>query len=129
MELKFKDIVSISGKPGLNVVIGKRPNGLIVETLDEAKKRFPTLLTHKISFLVDISMYTVEGDVKLAEVLKSLHEKVLNGLALPEKNSSAEDLKNFFSQVLPEYDQEQVYNSDIHKLVAWYKILDGKIDF
>lgn len=129
MALYLSDIVSVSGKPGLHKMVGQRSNGLIVETLDDAKKRFPTTLTQKVSFLSDISMYTYEGDEKLDSVLAKLHKQVEGGLELVGKKSSAADIQTFFRKVVDNYDEDQVYNSDILKLVSWYKILNGKVDF
>jgi len=122
------EIVSIGGKPGLHRIVGRRPAGIIVETLDDKKKRFPGSITQKISILEDISIYTYEGDMKLSEVLKLLHQKAKDGLELICMKSSGEEIKTFFREVLPEYDEDQVYNSDIIKLVNWYQILRDHID-
>jgi hypothetical protein len=127
--MNFKEIVSVSGKPGLGLVVGKRPSGFIIETIDDAKKRYPTSMTSKVSFLADISMYTYGDDIKLSDVLKTLDEKVKNGLELISKKDSPDVIANFFKEIVPEYDEERVYQSDIIKLVSWYKILDDKIDF
>ncbi len=129
MALYLSDIVSVSGKPGLHKLVGRRPNGLIVESLDGSKKRFPTNLTQKVSFLSDISMYTYEGDEKLDVILKSLHEKVEGGLALVTKKNSGDEIRTFFRTVLENFDEDQVYNSDILKLVSWYNLLKDKLDF
>ena len=129
MALYLSEIVSVAGKPGLHKVIGKRPTGLIVESLDKQKKRFPTNLTQKVSFLSDISMYTYEGDERLPEVLKSLHEQVEGGLTLVSKKNSGDEVRDFFRKVLENFDEDQVYVSDILKLVAWYEILKDQVDF
>ena len=129
MALYLTEIVSVSGKPGLHKLVGKRSNGLIVESLDGSKKRFPTNLTQKVSFLSDISMYTHDGDEQLENILVTLHEKVNGGLKLVTKKSSADEVKSFFKSVLPNYDEEQVYNSDIIKLASWYTILKDQVDF
>lgn len=129
MALYLTDIVSVSGKPGLHQLVGKRANGLIVESLDAAKKRFPTSLTQKVSFLSDISMYTYDGDEKLENILKSLHTVAESELKLVSKKSSADEVHVFFRKVLENFDEDQVYNSDILKLVSWYKILKEILDF
>ena len=129
MSLYLTEIVSVSGKPGLHQLVGKRANGLIVESLDGSKKRFPTSLTQKVSFLSDISMYTYDGDEKLEDILKSLHTAAEGGLELISKKSSAADIQAFFRKVLENFDEDQVYNSDILKLVSWYKILKDMLDF
>ncbi|MGB0850854.1 MAG: DUF5606 domain-containing protein [Bacteroidia bacterium] len=129
MALYLSDIVSVAGKPGLHKLVGKRSNGLIVESLDGSKKRFPTSLTQKVSFLSDISMYTYEGDEKLEDILVKLNEQVSGGLELITKKSSATDVQSFFRKVVENFDEDQVYNSDILKLVSWYKILKDILDF
>jgi Domain of unknown function (DUF6852)/Domain of unknown function (DUF5606) len=127
--LELKDVVSIAGKPGLNVIVGQRPNGLIVETIDDQKKRFPTSLSQRVSVLEDISIYTKESDVKLQEVLRLLHIEVGNGLTLISKKNSGDEIRAFFRKVLPDFDESQVYNSDIIKVSAWYTILKDHINF
>ena len=73
--LELKDIVAISGMPGLYHVIGQRKNGLIVEALDGSGKKFPTAPTTKVSILSDIAMFTLEGEEKLADILVRIKEK------------------------------------------------------
>lgn len=126
---ELKDVVSISGKSGLYQIVGKRANGLIVESLDENKKRFPTSLTQKISILEDISIYTYESDVKLSEVFKMLHQKVKDGLALVDKSTPNDGVKTFFRNILSDYDEERVYVSDMLKVAQWYALLKDKISF
>ena len=131
MSLYLSEIVSVAGKPGLHKLIGNRSNGLIVESLDGDKKRFPTSLTQKVSFLSDISMYTYDGDEKLSEILQKLHAVAEGGEALISKKNSASEIQSFFRKVLENFDEDQVYNSDILKLVSWYKILKNldEVDF
>ncbi|MFT4522833.1 MAG: hypothetical protein ACI8ZN_001785 [Bacteroidia bacterium] len=129
IRMELKDIVSISGKPGLNQIIGKRPNGLIVETIDDQKKRFSTSLNQKVSILEDISIYTTEGDVRLAEVFVNLHKQVADGLSLVTKKDDNKAIRAFFTKVLPTFDVDRVYTSDIVKVATWYELLKSHIDF
>ncbi|MFB1013650.1 MAG: hypothetical protein ACI80H_000465 [Pseudoalteromonas distincta] len=129
MALYLSEIVSVSGKPGLHKMVGNRSTGLIVESLDAAKKRFPTNLTQKVSFLSDISMYTYDGDEKLDEILKKLHAVAEGGEKLITKKSSGEEIQAFFRKIVENFDEEQVYNSDIVKLVSWYLIIKDMVDF
>ncbi len=124
--MDLKEVVSIGGVPGLHKIVGQRSNGLIVETLDEQKKRFPTSLNQKVSILEDIAMYTENGEVRLREVLVSLNEK---GLAIPDKKADDSTFRSFMEQVLPDYDRERVYTSDIKKLARWYEILKDLLDW
>ncbi|MDC1395482.1 DUF5606 domain-containing protein [Bacteroidia bacterium] len=129
MALYLSEIVSVSGKPGLHQLVGRRANGLIVESLDAAKKRFPTSLTQKVSFLSDISMYTYDGDEKLEDILVKLNNEVKGGLTLITKKSSGEEVQAFFRKIVENFDEDQVYNSDILKLVSWYSLLKNLLNF
>jgi hypothetical protein len=127
--MDLKDVVSIAGIGGLHKIVGQRPTGLIVETLDEQKKRFPTNLTQKISILDDISIYTIEGEARLREVMQSIHEKEKSGATVPGKKDSDNDIRAFVESVLPTYDKERVYISDLKKLVVWYHTLKTMLDW
>jgi hypothetical protein len=118
----LKGILAISGKPGLFKLITNAKNSIIVESLLDGK-RIPAYATSKISSLEDISIFTLDGDVKLADVFVNIFEK--NPTVDPKKASSAE-LKKAFSEALPNYDEERVYVSDIKKVFAWYNILKEK---
>ena len=98
---------------------------LIVETLDAAKKRVPVYASDKVTSLGDISMYTDEEDIPLSRVLELLKVKE-NGApvsSIDYKKSSLAELQDFFAQVLPNFDRDRVYASDIKKLIQWYNIL------
>ena len=127
--MDLKDVVSIAGIGGLHKIVGQRPTGLIVETLDAEKKRFPTNLTQKISILDDISIYTVEGEARLRDVMVSIHVAEKGGSKVPGKKDSENDIRAFVSQVLPNYDKERVYISDLKKLVQWYGVLKNELDW
>lgn len=122
----LKDILAISGHPGLHKMVSNTKNGIIVENL-ETKKRIPTYATAKVSALEDIAIYTEDGEDKpLGEVFKSIREKENGGPAISHKASSNE-LTDYFTAVMPEYDKERVYTSDIKKVYQWYNVLQ-KLD-
>lgn len=127
--MDLKDVVSIAGIGGLHKIVGQRPTGLIVETLDADKKRFPTNLTQKISILDDISIYTIEGEARLRDVMVSINEAEKGGSKVPGKKDSENDIRAFVGQVLPNYDKERVYISDLKKLVQWYGMLKDVLDW
>lgn len=120
----LRTILSIAGKPGLYRLLSQGRNMLIVETLDATKKRVPVYASDKVTSLGDISMYTDEDDVPLSQVLSSLKVKE-NGaiVAFDYKKASVAELQEFFAQVLPNFDRDRVYSSDIKKLIQWYNIL------
>ena len=117
----LKDILSISGYGGLFKFISQGRNGIIVESLED-KKRMNASATAKISALEDIAIFTDTEDIPLKDVFKAISEKENGGEAINHK-SSADELKNYFGEVLPDYDRDRVYVSDIKKVVQWYNLL------
>ena len=128
----LETILSISGKPGLFKLVSRGNRNLIVETLDAQKKRFPAFSTDKVISLADIAMYTDEKEVPLRQVLNSIKAKE-NGktTAIDYRKASNEELYSFLGEVLPNFDRDRIYPSDIKKLVQWYNILieNGLDDF
>ena len=120
--MNLSGLLSIGGKSGLFNMISSTKTGLIVEGLED-KKRIPVYSTHQISALEEISIYTYEEDVPLADVFEKIHTH-LNGAEIISPKSSKNDLLAFFKEVLPYYNEEQVYASDVKKIVQWYKTLD-----
>lgn len=127
--MELKDIVAIAGQPGLYHVIGQRKNGLIVEALDGSGKKIPTSATTKVSILSDIAMFTMEGEERLAAILVSIHDKAKEGLSIPDRKAGDDAFPQFLGKILPNYDNEKIYLSDMKKLASWYGILSDKLDF
>ncbi len=119
--MELKDLMSISGYPGLFRFISQGRNAIIVESLKDGK-RMSAYSTSRISSLEEISVYTEQGEISLAEVLKRMHG-YSEGKEAPRHKSPPEELKGYFEKVLPEYDRERVYVSDIKKIISWYNIL------
>ncbi len=121
-------ILSVSGKPGLFKLISTGKNLNVVESLLDGK-RVPLYLTEKLVALSDISIYTVEKDVPLREVFKKMQEKESGNKASVSTKASGKELFSYFEEVLPDYDKERVYASDIKKIISWYNIIvENKID-
>lgn len=121
--MEFKDVLAISGMPGLYKFVARSTNGIIVESLADGKRMNATA-TSRVSALSEISMYTYGEDVSLASVMTSMHNRYNGGQALSHKES-AEKLKSAFAEVLEDYDRERVHVSDIKKVFAWYNILNA----
>ncbi len=126
--MDLKGILSISGYPGLFKMIKQARNSIIVESLKD-KKRMPAYATSKISALEDIAIFTETGDAKLLDVFKNIYRKEDGEKAISHK-SKADELKAYFAEVLPEYDRDRVYVSDIKRIINWYNILQehGMVD-
>jgi hypothetical protein len=117
----LKDILAISGEPGLFRFIAQGKNAIIVEHL-ETKKRSSAYGSSKVSSLEDIAIFTEKEDMPLGKVFDLIHEKENGGPAIDSKADS-EKLKNWFEGILPDYSREKVYVSDIKKVANWYNIL------
>lgn len=120
-KMSLRGIISISGKGGLYKVVAQGKNNVIVESLEDGRK-FPAFASNRISALEDISIYTIEDDVMLSEVYQKMFDKLSGGEAISHKGDVSE-MRDFLSEVLPNYDEEKVNNSDIKKLFQWYNIL------
>jgi len=117
----LKGILAISGQSGLFKMVAESKNNIIVESLD-SKKRFPVYATSKVSALEDIAIYTIDNDVPLKDIFKSISEKEEGGPAISAK-ASGNELKKYFEEILPDYDKDRVYVSDMKKVILWYNLL------
>jgi hypothetical protein len=123
--MDLKEIVAIGGISGLHKIIGRSKSGLILETMTEPKKRFSTGIHDKVSVLEDISMYTEDGDVALAEVFVKLNA---NGASTVTSKDDAKAQRAYVNTVV-KLDNDRVYDSDIKKLITWYNLLKDQLDF
>ena len=119
--MEFSDIAAVSGKGILFKIINPTRTGVILESMDDHKKKMVATMHNKVSILSEISIYTTdsEGATPLEEVMRKIHQE-FNGDTDLDKNSSPEELKSFMKFILPEYDEDRVYVSDIKKVVSWY---------
>ncbi len=119
--MDLRTVLSVSGKPGLFKLIAHQKSGVVVESLLDGK-RTAISANANVSSLGDIAIYTYEEEVPLRDVFKAMAEVTEGKEALSHK-SSKDDLEDFFGEVLPKFDQERVYASDIKKVVQWFNIL------
>ncbi|WP_343604934.1 DUF5606 domain-containing protein [Fluviicola sp.] len=119
--MNLTGIIAISGKSGLYRVLAQGKNNIIVESLED-KKRVPAYASDRISALDDISIYTYDEDKPLKEIFISIFEKEGGKEAISHKEDQSK-LKNYLLEILPEFDQERVYASDIKKIFQWYNLL------
>lgn len=128
----LQTILSISGKPGLYKLVSRGNNNLIVEVLDETKKRQPIFATDRVTSLADIAIFTESEDMPLGEVLAKVRDKEEGKeCSLNWRKASSKELQCYFAEVLPSFDRDRVHNSDIKKLLQWYDLLikAGVTDF
>jgi hypothetical protein len=122
--MTIADIATISGKGGLYKVLAPTKSGVILESLDESKTKMVATTNHRLSLLNEISIYTTtkEGNTPLHDVLKKVHQDFGDDPGV-DSNSDSDELKAFMKSILPEYDENRVYTSDIKKLVRWYDVI------
>lgn len=122
--MKLDKVMSISGKPGLYELKAQTRGGFVAESMLDGKK-MTVNLRHNVSLLSEIAIYTYSEEMPLREVFQKIKEKENGGQAISHKESKAK-LEEYFREVLPEYDEDRVYASDIKKIVQWYNLLISK---
>ena len=128
--MDLSKIVSISGKPGVYVVKSQAVGRLIVESVIDGKC-MPAFARERMSSLEEISIFSTEEDRPLKEVFMMIHEKMGDKVDFDYKKASNDELREKFAFVMPDYDEEAVYPSDMKKVFAWYQMLVDKnlLDF
>ena len=123
-------VVSISGKPGLYVIKSQAIGRLIVESVLDGKCT-PAFARDRMSSLEEISIFSTDEDRPLKDVFKMIHEKMGDKVDFDYKKASNEELREKFAFVMPDYDEDAVYPSDMKKVFAWYQMLMDKnlLDF
>lgn len=119
--MNLTGVIAISGKPGLYKVIAQAKNNIIVESVED-KKRVPAYSSDRISALDDISIYTTDDDKPLKDIFTAIFEKEGGKACISHKEDPAK-LKKYLLEVLPNFDQDRVYGSDIKKIFQWYNLL------
>ena len=122
--MDFKELATVSGKPGLYKVLKPTRSGVILESLDGKKSKLVAGMSQRVSILSDISIYTLteEGAEPLKSVMQKIEKEFAGDLGLDANPDDAE-LRAFMKHVLPEVDEARVYTSDIKKLISWYSLI------
>lgn len=120
----METILSIAGKPGLYKLVSRGKMNLIVEALDDTHKRVPAFASDRVTSLGDIAIYTTGEDIPLWKVLDSVYKKEAGKeVSVNYKKMSGKELRAYFAEILPEFDEDRVHDSDIKKLLQWYNLL------
>jgi hypothetical protein len=119
--MDLSGLISISGMPGLFKVVGQMKNGVIAESLND-KKRIPVMASQQLSALEEISMFTTGDNKPVSEILKTIFEKEKGGKCIDHK-ADEKEIVAYFTAILPDYDKERVYVSNMRKLFNWYNSL------
>ncbi|CAA0152476.1 conserved hypothetical protein [Tenacibaculum maritimum] len=126
--MEFSKIIAVTGKPGLFEILSQTKNSVIVKSLTDGK-RLPITATHNVSLLENIAIYTYETEVPLATILKTIANKEDNKATMSHKENGKK-LEAYFEEILPDYDTDRVYVSNIKKVIQWYNLLaNAEFDF
>ncbi|MGV6831121.1 MAG: DUF5606 family protein [bacterium] len=123
--MSLDKILAISGKPGLFELITQTRSGFVAQSLIDQKK-ISVNMRNNVSLLSEIAMYTLQEEVPLKEVFKKIRDKEEGGVTSISHKDSKDKLEEYFFEVLPEYDEDRVYPSDIKKVIRWYNTLQEK---
>lgn len=128
--MSLEKVLAIAGKPGLYKLIAQTRGGFVAESLLD-KKRLSVNVRQNVSVLSEIAIYTLTEEVPLKEVFKSIKNKENGGPTSVKAKDSKDKLEEYFFEVLPEYDEDRVYASDIKKVIHWYNLLQehNMLDF
>lgn len=120
--MKLDNIISVSGLPGLYSLLATRPNGLLIEGLDNKKRQFVSARKHQFTPLVSVGIYTYMDTIALDEVFKRIHNSQ-EATPIPDVNDKADDLRAWFKSLVSDHDEDRVHINDIRKLIKWYHFL------
>lgn len=123
--MKIDDFVSVTGVPKLYKIVSAKNNGVLVHDIDEEKNKFFSARKHQFTPLGTISIYTLEDTVELSIVFDRIMEKKPN-LPIPDPKADKMVLLEYFEEIVPDYDEDRVYLSDIKKVIKWFRYLDER---
>lgn len=123
--MNIKNIIAVSGLPGLFKLVATKNNGLLVADPDTGKTRFCSVRQHQFTPLETVAIYTDDDAVEIAKVFQSMYDQI-EALPMPAANAEHKVLQKYFSEILPDYDRDRVYHSDMKKIIKWYNYLDER---
>ncbi len=128
--MNLEKYIAVSGLPGIFELVTTRNNGLVVADLDTGKTRFCTMRKHQFTPLGSVAIYTYDDAVEIAKIFSTINEKEAE-LPIIATNAPAPQIFDYFENILPEFDRDRVFISDIKKVIKWYHFLNerGKLDF
>ncbi len=123
--MKLDDLVAVSGLPGIYKVNTSRQNGLVVDDLDSGKSKFCSVRKHQFTPLGTVAIYTFDDTVELKDVFRTMTD-MKDADPIVSHNDSADTIQSYFEKIIPEYDRDRVYVSDMKKVLKWYSFLEKR---
>jgi hypothetical protein len=126
--MKLKEVLNIPGMSGLFKMVAQSKSGVIVESLIDGKRQ-PIGTMHRVVPLTDIKIFTAGDELPLVEVFKKMEADLATGAATVDSKAEQQAMKEYFKKLVPDIDEEKVHLSHMKKMLLWYELLKGKIDF
>ncbi len=123
--MNLKDYVAVSGLPGFYKLVATRSSGLVIRDIDSDKTRFASSRKHQFTPLESVAIYTDQDSIELSIIFEKIEEKLAE-LPLPDIKAGKDEVFDYFSKILPDYDTERVFLSDVKKVIKWYKFLSER---
>lgn len=123
--MNIKNIVAVSGLPGLFKLIATKNNGLIVADPDTGKTRFCSVRQHQFTPMETVAIYTDDDTVEIGKVFQTMLDQ-RSALTIPSPNAPHNELQRYFEIIIPDYDRDKVYHSDMKKVIKWFNFLDER---
>ncbi|MEZ4909368.1 MAG: DUF5606 domain-containing protein [Saprospiraceae bacterium] len=121
--MDLKKIIAVSGLPGLYNLVATKNNGLIVADIDSGKTKFCSVREHQFTPMETVAIYTEDDTIDIISVFKNIQKNIAE---LPSPNASHSDLKKYFSIIIPDYDRDRVFHSDMKKVIKWFNFLNER---
>jgi len=123
--MNLKDILAVSGMPGLYKLSASRPNGLVVESIDTGKTQFCTVRKHQFTPMETVAIYTMMDTIEIKDVFQRMLDQLEDNPPANVKGDK-EAIKEYFEDIIPEYDKDRVYIGDMVKVIKWFKFLNER---
>lgn len=120
--MKIKNIIAVSGESGLFELVSSKNNGLVLTNPKTGKSNFYSMRVHQFTPLETIGIYTMEDTADIKDIFNTMRAK-LSELPIPSTKDDNKKLMSYFVQILPDYDPEKVYPSDVKKVIKWYSAM------
>lgn len=121
--MNLKDLLAVSGLPGLYKISSSRPNGLVIEHLDTGKTQFCSMRKHQFTPMETVAIYTMTDTIEIKDVFQRMLDQLVDNPPANVKGSK-DDVREYFEDVVPEYDKDKVFIGDMIKVIKWFNFLN-----
>ncbi len=124
--MDVSNILAVSGLPGLYTLVSSRSNGLVVADIDSGKNRFCSVRKHQFTPLETVAIYTNTDTTPLVDIFQKIKDQQESNPVIDIKSSDNDEIEDYFLSIVPDYDEDRVYVSDMKKVIKWYNFLESR---